>query len=413
MDLRGIAQRLQAIDPAAADRAAVAVGLRNIQQMRGQLDSLEGNLTRRAKELHEQGDGPPAADLLTRHNRTSRRRAEQSERRAEVLGEAPQMEKQLAKGRISTEHADALASALGRLDDDERFALFDLDADLAVAAASKTPGQFRRFVDKTIDELKADDGLERWERQRSAARLNMGKNDDTGMGWIYAELHPEDYQSIERSIDDTVAILRHRSEHEGKRPERLRALALVALTGAPTGQISAAAWRRKPSLIVGVDYPTLVGGIEATGRPAEFADGSPIPIEAVRRIACEADIIPVVLGGDGMPLDVGRSSRLATPPQRAALRTMYRTCALDDCDIPFDDCDIHHLVEWGEHLGETNLDDLLPLCSRDHHRAHEGGWRLELDPATRELSVWLPDGMLRCRCLPDLVAERGVRPDAA
>lgn len=416
MELRRIAERLEAIDPASADQAALAVGLRTVQQMRGQLDTFEADLARRANELHHDGAGPPAADLLTRHNRTSRRRAEQTERRADVLGDAPKVEQQLAKGRISSEHADVLAGAVGRLDEHERTALLDLDSDLAVAAASKTPGQFKRFLDKTVDELKGDDGLDRWERQRSAAKLNMGLDDESGMGWIRAELHPEDYQKTKRAIEDVVVGLRKMPEHEGKRPEHLRALALSMLTSDPSEQALqgvSAAWRRKPALITIVDYDTLTDGIAASGRPAEFADGTPMPVDAVRRLACEANIIPVVLGGDGMPLDVGRAHRLATESQRAALRSIYRTCAVDTCDVPFDACEIHHLVEWSEHDGETNLEDLIPLCQHDHHEVHEGRQRLDLDRSSRQLSVWLPDGSLRCRSLPDLVAERREHRDAA
>ncbi len=92
-----------------------------------------------------------------------------------------------------------------------------------------------------------------------------------------------------------------------------------------------------------------------------------------------------------MPLDVGRSRRLATKEQRIALRSMYATCAIDGCDRHFDDCHVHHLKEWDDD-GFTDLDNLLPLCSHHHHQAHEGRWRLQLDPSTRQLTVTLPTG---------------------
>ena len=70
---------------------------------------------------------------------------------------------------------------------------------------------------------------------------------------------------------------------------------------------------------------------------------------------------------------MGRTRRLATPDQRRALRAMYRTCGFPGCQVRFEDCRIHH-VTWWEHLGTTNLDNLLPLCERHHHHVHEGGW---------------------------------------
>ena len=91
-------------------------------------------------------------------------------------------------------------------------------------------------------------------------------------------------------------------------------------------------------------------------------------------MACEADIIPVVLGGDGRVVDVGRARRLATADQRRALRATHQTCAAPDCPVRFGDCDIHHLTEWRDG-GATDLDNLIPLCSNHHHFIHEGRWR--------------------------------------
>jgi len=70
---------------------------------------------------------------------------------------------------------------------------------------------------------------------------------------------------------------------------------------------------------------------------------------------------------------------------------MYRSCGVGDCDVPFDRCEIHHLDGWHNLRGHTDLHRLIPACSRHHHHlAHEGGWRLELDPVTRELTCASP-----------------------
>ena len=137
----------------------------------------------------------------------------------------------------------------------------------------------------------------------------------------------------------------------------------------------------------------------------EYSDGTTVPAETARRHACDANIIPVVMGGDSRPLDVGRARRLATAAQRTALRAMYRTCAIDGCDRHFDTCHVHHIVEWDDH-GLTDLDNLVPVCSFHHHRVHEGRWRLQLDPSTRQLTVTLPNESKHSQSLPDLLAER-------
>ena len=164
--------------------------------------------------------------------------------------------------------------------------------------------------------------------------------------------------------------------------------------------------RRRPGrveLLALIDVATLTDGLHDNS-VCELDDGTATPVATVRRLACDAGIIPIVLGGDGVVLDVGRSRRLATDDQRRALRAMYRTCGIGHCDVPFDRCEIHHLDEWDAHNGDTNLDRLIPACCRHHHLAHEGGWQLRLDPDSRELVVFLPDGTEHARSRPDSVA---------
>jgi hypothetical protein len=163
-----------------------------------------------------------------------------------------------------------------------------------------------------------------------------------------------------------------------------------------------------------IDLPTIEHGLHDSSA-CETAGGVPIAPETARRLACDAKIIPIVLGGDGCALDVGRDRRHANRAQRRALRAMYRTCAFDGCDVVFDRCEIHHLIEW-ELGGLTDLVNLLPLCSRHHHVVHEGGWGLAL-AADRTLTITRPDGEVFAICDPDIAeamgrrGERGRPPD--
>jgi hypothetical protein len=401
MDPVRLIERLEACDIDTASAAELPGLFHTLRQLTGWAATVEAQLSRRATELEATGEGAPAADVISRGTKTSPRQAKRAERRGATLANAPDMERQLAAGRISTEHADALANAAAKLDDDDqRAALFDQQAELAHHAAAQTPGQFGRTVQKVVDRLSTDGGLDRSERQRVAASLTYGMNDETGMGWIRAELHPDDYQRVTRRLDAEVATLRQRPEHEGLRHDQLAAKAGVALicggraTSTPPAEV-----------LVLVDHETITAGLHERSI-IEYADGTMLPVETARRHACTANIIPVVLDSQGMPLDVGRGARHATPAQRRALRSMYRTCAVGGCDRGVDHCEIHHLLEWDQHNGETNMGNLVPLCCFHHHRAHEGRWRLQLDPSTRQLSVFLPDGSLHSRSLPDLLAER-------
>ena len=93
---------------------------------------------------------------------------------------------------------------------------------------------------------------------------------------------------------------------------------------------------------------------------------------------------------------------------------MYRTCAFEGCEVPFHRCEIHHIVPW-ERGGPTDLDNLIPLCSRHHHVVHELGWKLRLE-ADRTLVIVQPDGTEYARTRPHLTqhhTQPGTDPPGA
>ena len=150
--------------------------------------------------------------------------------------------------------------------------------------------------------------------------------------------------------------------------------------------------RRVPEITILTDLQTLTSGLHSRGI-CETDNGVPLPVSTVRRLCCDAEIIPMVLGTDGVPLDVGRSARSVTPHQRRALRAMYRTCAHPDCTVGFSACKAHHIRWWWRDLGPTDLDNLIPLCERHHHLVHEGGWTLTMTPD--RITTWTrPDGVV-------------------
>jgi hypothetical protein len=104
--------------------------------------------------------------------------------------------------------------------------------------------------------------------------------------------------------------------------------------------------------------------------------------EAARLRAAMALLPPVLGGAPSQPLEVGRTSRVVTPGQRAALAVRDGGCGFPGCDRPLAWCEAHHLRHW-LHGGPTDLANLALLC-RAHHRAvHEGGWQLVRAPDGR------------------------------
>ncbi len=60
------------------------------------------------------------------------------------------------------------------------------------------------------------------------------------------------------------------------------------------------------------------------------------------------------------------------------------------CHVGFDHAQPHHVI-WWERGGLTDLDNLLPLCSRHHHNIHDDGWQVRLH-RHRVLTIIYPDG---------------------
>jgi hypothetical protein len=147
---------------------------------------------------------------------------------------------------------------------------------------------------------------------------------------------------------------------------------------------------RIPEVTVLVDFQTLVAGLHAGGI-CETEDGVPLPASTVRRLCCDAEIIPAVLGTRGELLELGRSARTVNRAQRRALRAMHRTCAHHDCTVPYSACRIHHVRFWVRDRGPTDIDNLLPLCERHHHLVHEGRWTVTMT-ADRVATWTRPDG---------------------
>ncbi len=408
MGIGALAERIDSVDLADACAIDLAAALRDLNRVDGWVSVRKAEITRRLGELEAEGAAPPVVDVLARTDRSSGRQAAKNERRASAYGNVPALGEQREAGRVSDEHADALANAAGKLDDEQRAQLFAAGADLASHAAATTPAQFAQHLRRRVEALSTDDeAIDRSEHQRSLATLSHGINDTTGMGWIRADLHPDEYQRFKAKIDAEVAALRKSSEHEGERYDQVAAAALVGLITS-----TRASAQTVPEVVVHVDLATLTSGTHLD-TVCEYVDGTSLAVETARRLACDAKIIPVVLGGDSQPLDVGRAKRHATRAQRAALRSMYRTCAVDGCETSFDRTEIHHLAEWDHDHGPTDLANLLPVCTYHHHRAHEGRWRLQLDASTRQLSVFLADGTLHSRSCPDLLIERSGERRAA
>jgi hypothetical protein len=117
------------------------------------------------------------------------------------------------------------------------------------------------------------------------------------------------------------------------------------------------------------------GSGSGTGGGVATIDGITQPIDAgtARRLAADAEIIPLVLGANSEVLDYGRSRRLFSKTQRLALWERDGGCA--GCGAPPTMTEAHHLTWWSQH-GTTNLDNGILLCTSCHHTIHKDDWHI-------------------------------------
>ncbi len=376
--LRGADQLLDGIDLSdanPADLPAVTTALRRIE---GRCAAVGVAVAARANAT----GNDPSATLLGR-GRVSGRRAHQEAKRAATVERMPQLGNALQSGRVSGEHIDAVTRARAGLTGDE-VELFDqLGPDLASAATKLPVDTFNRKLRTLIDDARADHGMTRLKQQRARSSLKMWSDPD-GMRHLHVAGDPERFAYIETAIEHQTAALAAAAKHDNQPVTLGPALqfdALVELLSSAQGTAG------RPTITILVDQATLTSGPHEHTL-CETDSGVELPAPVVDRYLCDATTQHVTLDGAGLPIHVGRKHRTATPTQWTALKALYASCVWQGCDRPITWTQAHHIRYW-EHGGPTNLDNLVPLCSRHHHMVHDEDWRLVLRP-DRTLEIHHP-----------------------
>jgi hypothetical protein len=162
---------------------------------------------------------------------------------------------------------------------------------------------------------------------------------------------------------------------ERLRPDRLRGLALCSLLEHADPDKLPHHGSTATTLMITMELDKLRDGLGSGLLP----DGTALSPGEVRRLACTAGIIPVVLGTDSEALDVGRLSRFFNPAQQRAMRLRDKRCRAEGCDMPAAWCEAHHLRQWALG-GKTDLKDGVLLCPWHHHRAHDDTYSMRKMP---------------------------------
>jgi hypothetical protein len=127
--------------------------------------------------------------------------------------------------------------------------------------------------------------------------------------------------------------------------------------------------------MITIPWSTLRDGA-ADAIDAGLMGRSCIGAEAARRISCDAGVIEVVEGEDGVPLSVGRKRRTISSSIKRALLKRDTSCTFPGCDNRVF-LEGHHVQHWADG-GETSMSNVLLLCTHHHHYVHEYRYLIEL-----------------------------------
>ena len=326
---------------------------------------------------------------------------------AEALVEHAATREGLAAGRCSSEQAEVVAGFLDALSDDVSAEVrAAAEADLLERAAILDPKGLAQAATgwaARIDPAGSGD-LESKERAAKAGRDFTRYRGRDGMWKATGQLDTEGAAYLMAAIDPLAAPRPCTVDGPDPRtPGRRRGDALVQLAQlalantllpvnggvAATVMVTMTLQQLTTSLQhAGLVDPDGCATTESEGC-ALIAGGTvrePISAGLARRLACEAGIIPVVLGGPSEVLDLGRARRLASPAQRKALTVRDQGCSRPRCDTPPAWTQAHH-VTWWDHGGHTNVSQMTLVCDHCHDLVHHHGWTITM---TNGQPTWHP-----------------------
>ena len=212
------------------------------------------------------------------------------------------------------------------------------------------------------------------EFQRREDRLKHGRSlsqpyADDGMLDYHLRLDPEGSAVLEAMLSP-LAAPQPSTEHGSdlRTSDQRRADALIEMVRRAAAAGGSAPATAKAALFVTMNYEDLK---QRTGAGTTLT-GELLAPETVRKVACDAAIIPVVLGTRSEVLDLGRTTRLVTPKQLQALWLRDRGCTFPGCSRPPSWCDAHHVWHWCDG-GPTDMSNLALLCPRHHTIVHQKG----------------------------------------
>lgn len=292
----------------------------------------------------------------------------------------PDLEDAFASARLNHDHARVILACLRRTPPDLREVV---EKELIKAAETVDPAMLARFCRELVARLGGDEDAEAAAQRRFSRRWARLVDTFDGMVRLDGMLDPLSAATIRAAI---APLLERAGDVDDRCVAQRTADALVALAEhAMADGILPDHGGEKPQLIVTMNYPDFIAGQESKLLASAKLNGIPISGATARMLACDAGIIPIVLGSHGEALDIGRKTAVWTAAQRRTLRAEHDGCGFPGCQAPANRCQAHHIT-YRSRGGPTAVSNGVLLCRFHHWLIHHSNWNIAKDHG--KITVW-------------------------
>ena len=397
-----------AFEPAALSRLAEAVaalravslegldedGLCGVVAGAGSVKALADALTLRAASGLESLRAGSAREALVAGAKLSGRAAKRVTEAARQVEEMPSVGRLLDAGDLTLESLFALGSAARQCG----AAVVDGSDELLYQAATRDSGSFSRVARRFAQRHDPSAGGDLLKGQRNSRKAELFVGSD-GMGVLNGEMDPVSFGVLEQAVDERKDYLWRKDGGRDGTPDAVRnngqramdaifelCTGLDALTHEPLPADDGPRGSRRlpPGRIIAVTVG-VVDGTDPDG-PCEIIGVGPVPPTVLDSISPDDRLVGAIFGGDGQPLWLGRMERLANTAQYVAVALRDRGCVL--CRAPMHRCKIHHVDEWDEDEGQTDIENLVALCGGCHLWLHRTQRRVVREVDSYGVITW-------------------------
>lgn len=295
--------------------------------------------------------------------KVSRKTALEKVRVARALWFVPKIDAAFKAGELSYSQVRALT----RVADPES------EAVLLERARTSTAGDLEKYCQRLRQgDTQVADHLARTQHHRRSLMLF------TEGGELSAKLPPDQLAVVQQAIETLVETLPedpHR-DYFASRADALVEMARLVLASRggrnESGEDRSGSDDSNHTSQPGSSHQVLVH-VDATALSGQGGEAD-YPLPTIKKLCCSGEVTAIIKQGDRV-LNVGRKHRLVPPKLKQALAARDRHCQFPGCHhTQF--LDAHHIEHWCDG-GETNLSNMILLCSHHHTLMHEGGFSLK------------------------------------